>query len=164
MDLDAILNNAADTVLEPSPVKDVVDKPKPAPVPAEIKPWLASSANVPKDIREKWTKYVKSDLNAKVLSKLQPSHSYSSWDSTPIQTSKLLGDLVRKSATAIGFDEPKTAKLVSLYQPVTDTEFSKKIQVAFAECLLTQQREIILSDPNYNQEKYPNLARILSSK
>jgi hypothetical protein len=31
---------------------------------AEIKPWLASTANVPAEFRDKWTKLVRQDLNA----------------------------------------------------------------------------------------------------
>lgn len=153
MNLDDILDSTANSVLE---------KPKPAPVPAEIKPWLASSANVPKEIREKWTRFVKIDRNAKIMSRLQPSNSYRSWDSPPLNTSRLLNDLVRKAATTKSFDEPKTSKFISILSPVVETEFSKQIQTAYAEKILSDVKEAVLNDPNYDASKFPNLARVLA--
>jgi hypothetical protein len=162
MDLDALLDDTANSVLEPA--KPAAPKPSQSTVPAEIKPWLASSANVPKEFRDKWSNYVKLDRNAQVLSKLQPSNSYRSWDSQPLNTSKLLTDLIRKAATSnsCNFDEFKTSKILSLYQPVAETELSKKVQSAYAEKIISELKEEILSDPNYSPEKFPNLAKALS--
>jgi len=52
MDLDALLDDAANSMLDAPKAVAVVKAPVQA-TPAEIKPWLASSANVPKDTREK---------------------------------------------------------------------------------------------------------------
>lgn len=163
MDLDALLNDTANTVLDSNKSAPAKSASTPASaVPQEIKPWLASSANVPKETREKWTKYVKLDRETKVISVLQPSNAYRSWDTQPLNTSKLLTDLIRKTATTNSYDELKTSKILSVYQPVAETEFSKKIQVAYAEKIMSEMKDAILSDPNYNPEKFPNIARVLS--
>jgi hypothetical protein len=157
MNLDDLLESAASTHLEP---------PKPASssttVPSEIKPWLASSANVPKEYRDRWTQLVKLDHQAVVISKLQPSHSYRSLDTQPINTTKILNDLVRKSASVCGFDESKTVKLLSTFHPVTETDYSKQLQAAYNRQLLNDLREAIVNDPNFDESKYPNLAAALA--
>eukprot|EP01035_Chromulina_nebulosa_P020651 gene20651-26774_t len=157
MNLDALLDDAANTVLEP------VSKPT-APVtavPAEIKPWLASSANVPKEFRDKWNKYVKLDRNAKFVTRLQPSNSYRSLENLPINSSKLLNELIRKASTQLNYDDIKSSKIISIINPVTENDYSKFIQLAYAKQIINDLKSVIEADPNYDPIKYPNLAKAL---
>lgn len=154
-DLDALLNDTANNVLPPK--ANAV-----ATVPPEIKPWLASSANVPKEVRDKWTNYVKIDRNAKIPTRLQPSNSYRSWDTLPSQTNKLINELVRKAATQKDLDETKLSKLLSTFHPNTETDYSKALQAAFAEKILKDMAQYVLVDANYEPEKFPELAAFLN--
>lgn len=132
----------------------------------EIKPWLAASANVPKEFREKWTKMVKQDSNVEITSTLQPSHAFRGWDSTNVPkngVSKCLQELVKVAANAADIDEIKTQRLLNLVNPVTDSENGKQFQKAFATQVLKDLRFEITSDPNYDREKFPNLARALKT-
>lgn len=155
MDLDAMLNDAANEVLTTAPV--TTPKPPPAPVPEAIKPWLAASANVPKEFREKWTAMVKNDRNAVIHSQLQPSNAYRSWDSTPLNPTKILTELVRKAAATCNFDESKTVKLQATFNPDL-----KHLQSAYAAQIIKDLKETVLKDPNYDPAKYPNLAAAIS--
>ena len=76
MDLDAILNEAAAEQFKPDPPKKRIDPP-------EIKPWLAATANVNVEFRDKWNALVRRDVDAVVPSKFQTSNSYRIGDSTP---------------------------------------------------------------------------------
>lgn len=160
-DLDAILNDAAKSVIE-STVKPAAAPP--SAVPAEIKPWLASSANVPKEFRDKWTSLVKVDRSAALLSALQPSNAYRSWESPPLNTSKIVYDLVRKTCAqpSCAFDEGKTSKLVASFSPTIETDYSKQLQAAYAKQMMQDLRAHILSDPNYDPARFPQLATALA--
>jgi hypothetical protein len=160
MDLDAILNDASEKLLETPKPAAVASSP--SAVPPEIKPWLAASANVPKEYRDKWTQLVKVDRNAVIGSVLQPSNSYRSWDSPALNTNKLVHDLVRKAATQVNYDELKTSKILSTLSPAIETDYSRQLHATYAQQILNDLKQSILSDPNYDPELFPNLAIALS--
>lgn len=157
MDLDAMLDAAADQHL---PVQELVRKPKDS---AEIKPFLACTANVKPDQRDVWTSMVRKDLSATVISKFQPSNAYRKWDSNiPPGPNKLLQELVRNAATRCSFDETKIAKLISNVNPITEKELGTGLQTAYKKQLLTDLKQLILSDVNYTTSNYPALNAQLS--
>ena len=136
MDLDDLLN---DIDIDKLPSTTVVSVPKPpatnqvkpaAPAPivpsgssqvsaigvvsSEVKPWLASSANVPKDYREKWTKMVKIDSDVSVSSSFDSSNAYRLWEATSSSKGaigKCLQELIRKAAQRCDIDDNKLAKV-----------------------------------------------------
>jgi len=157
MDLDAMLDAAADQHL---PVQEITSKPKES---AEIKPWLACTANVKPELRDVWNTMVRKDLQAQVVSKFQPSNAYRKWDSNiPPGPNKLLQELVRNAATRCSLDETKIAKLISIVNPITEKELGTKLQTAYKKKLLSDLKSRIVSDINYDSSKYPALARQLS--
>jgi len=157
MDLDAMLDAAADQHL---PVQEIIRKPKDS---AEIKPWLACTANVTPEIRDEWTSMVRKDLNAQVIAKFQPSNAYRKWDSNiPPGPNKLLQELVRNAGTRCNLDESKIAKLISNVNPITEKELGTDLQTAYKKLLLTDLKQSILSDVNYNASTYPSLNAQLS--
>ena len=115
--LDDVMGEAAVAVVVPKPV--VVKKPAES---AEIKPWLASTANVPADSRDRWTKLVRQDMSAVTATPFQASYAYRNWwdaAGTP-SSNKVLQELVRKAATKCNFDDVQTAKLLNTSNPITD--------------------------------------------
>ena len=120
MDLDDILDGVmGDAVVVPPKAIVAVKKPAES---AEIKPWLASTANVPIEFRDKWTKLVRQDLTAVPATPFSASYSYRNWwdaAGTPSQN-KVLQELVRKGAAKCGFDDIQTAKLLNTANPITD--------------------------------------------
>jgi protein required for attachment to host cells len=134
---------------------------------SEIKPWLASSANVPKELREKWTKMVKIDTECEFSNKFQKSHAYRNWETTNNQTStktninKYLYELVKKSSVKCGLDEAKISKLTSVVNPVTDTENGKQLQRAFSRLLINELKNDIVHDVDYDIEKFSHLSSLL---
>ena len=135
MDLDDLLNDIdidalpSTTVSVPKPPATNQVKPAaPAPiapsessrlssvgiVSSEVKPWLASSANVPKDYREKWTKMVKIDSDVSVSSPFDSSNAYRLWEPTSSSKggiNKCLQELIRKAAQRCDIDDNKLAKV-----------------------------------------------------
>jgi|AACY02.16.fsa_nt_gi hypothetical protein len=135
-------------------------------VSTEIKPWLAASANVPKEFREKWTRMAKQDSNVEIVSSLQPSHAFRGWDAANVPrngVNKCLQELVKVAANAANVEESKTQRLLSLVNPVTDSENGKQFQRAFATQVLKDLRFEITADPNYDPAKFPHLAQALKS-
>lgn len=121
MDLDDILDNVMSepVVAVVAPKPPVVKKPAES---AEIKPWLASTANVPPEFRDRWTKLVRADLSAVAATPFQTSHAYRNWweaSGTP-SSNKVLLDLVRKAAAKCGLDDIQTAQLSNSSNPITD--------------------------------------------
>ena len=152
-----MLDAAADQHL---PVQEIVRKPKDS---AEIKPWLACTANVTPETRDGWTAMVRKDLNAQVIAKFQPSNAYRKWDSNiPPGPNKLLQELVRNAATRCQLDETKIAKLIANVNPITEKERGTDLQTAYKKLLLHDLKQSILSDVNYNASKYPSLNAQLS--
>jgi hypothetical protein len=164
-DLDAILDEVTSEHLGASTVKTEPDVDgsslKIRVISDDIKPWLASSANVPKDFREKWTKMVKVDNDTELSSKFQPSYAYRSWDApVPVKNgiNRGLQEIVKKSASQSDLDENKITRLLTLVNPVTDSANGKQLQLAFSKQLLTDLSADILSDPNYEEKRFPALA------
>ncbi len=87
--------------------------------PTEMKAWLAFTANVTPEIRDKWTSLVRKDLPATVMTRFQPSNAYRKWDSLSGTSSstKLLQETIRAAASRAGLDEAKTAKLLTMVLP-----------------------------------------------
>lgn len=159
-DLDAILDEAIT-----SNNLDKKEELKIRLVSEEIKPWLASSANVPKDFREKWTKMAKVDTEAEIVSKFQLSYAYRCWDGPiPMKNgiNRSLQEVVRKAANASGLDENKTSRLLTLVNPVADSEHGKALQLAFAKLILADYANDIKKDPNYSSEQFPALATVIN--
>lgn len=169
VDLDAILEEAVHSEKLGGPAKvepDVDAALKIHVVSEEIKPWLAASANVPKDFREKWTRMAKVDTDTELASKFQPSYAYRSWDA-PLPTkngiNRSLQEIVKKAAQSCGLDEHKTTRLLTLVNPVTDSENGKQLQRAFAKQLLADLANDIKTDPNYDATRFPALAAALTN-
>jgi hypothetical protein len=170
MSLDDMLDDAADSVLVKNKQNkndpEIEQEQKIRIVSDQIKPWLAFTANVPAELREKWTKMAKIDSETEVISKFHPSTAYRSWD--PVASSKLginkgLQDLVKKSANKCGIDEARTVKILAMLNPVTDSEHGKQLQTAFARQLVADLKDDIKSDPNYSATRFPELSNALVS-
>jgi hypothetical protein len=169
IDLDAILEEAVNSeqlgANKADP--DVESTLKIRVISDDIKPWLAASANVQKDFREKWTKMAKADTNTELSTKFQSSYAFRSWDgSVPVKNgiNRSLQEIVKKSATQCDLDEAKTTRLLTLVNPVTDSENGKQLQSAFTRQLLTDLSTDVLADPNYDEKRFTALAAHLASK
>eukprot|EP00599_Poterioochromonas_sp_BG-1_P002494 CAMPEP_0173154744 /NCGR_PEP_ID=MMETSP1105-20130129/13669_1 /TAXON_ID=2985 /ORGANISM="Ochromonas sp., Strain BG-1" /LENGTH=181 /DNA_ID=CAMNT_0014070991 /DNA_START=26 /DNA_END=571 /DNA_ORIENTATION=- len=171
IDLDAILEDAVNSeqlVANSKFDRDVESSLKIRVVSDDIKPWLAASANVPKDFREKWTKMTKIDIDTEILSKFQPSYAYRSFDAPiPLKNgiNRSLQEIVKKSAVQCDLDEYKVGRLLTLVNPVTDSENGKQLQHAFAQQLLVDLATEIQSDPNYDDDRFTSIkTQILTAK
>lgn len=165
VDLDAILEDAANSQQLSAPKPQVIADTKVRIVTEEyLKPWLAFSANCPKDFREKWTKMVKADGETEISSKFQASYAFRAWDA-PLPSkngiNRSLQEIVKKSALNCGLDEHKTNRLLTLVNPVTDSENGKQLQRAFAKQLIEDLAGDIKADPNYDPKRFPALASAL---
>lgn len=134
----------------------------------DIRPWIAASANAPKDLRDKWTSMIKVDTQCEALSKFQPSTAYSDWDIPATTTSKsnrgvnkCLQELIRSSASKCGIDEVKSSKILQMVNPVTDSENGMQLQIAFTKQLVRDLRVDLTSDPNYDPKVFKSLANAL---
>jgi hypothetical protein len=178
MDLDDLLDDVDISALKSKAVekvatKNIPTKPGSEKVPeeakkelftSEIRPWLASSANVPKETREKWTKMAKIDIEAELVSKFQRSAAYSEWDAAPNAkrgVNKCLLDLVRSSLQSSSLTESQIQKVLTLVNPVTDSEHGKQLNLAFTKQIIKDLRVDLTSDPNYDPLVFKNLAQAL---
>ncbi|RYH12729.1 hypothetical protein EON65_37465 [archaeon] len=164
-DLDAILDDAATSTNLSGSKKDDLDVGlKIRLISDDIKPWLAASANVPKDFREKWTKMAKIDLEAEMTTKFQSSYAYRAWDGpVPVKNgiNRGLQEIVRKAASTAGIDETKASRLLTIVNPVTDSENGKQLQLAFAKQLLKDSATAVQQDTNYSPNQFPALAEAI---
>lgn len=168
-DLDAMLDEVIESTglanSKPAVVEQVAVEPKIRVVSDDIKPWLAFTANVQKDYREKWTKMAKVDIETEISSRFQPSYAYRSWDGpVPVKNgiNRSLQDIVKKAALMSKLDEAKATRLLTLVNPVTDSENGKQLQVAFAKQLIQDFKTDIRSDPNYDEARFTSLATALA--
>ena len=154
MDLDAILDEAAAEIKPDLPVV-----PKKRIDPPEIRPWLAATALVTPELRDKWTSYVRRDADAVVPSKFLASQSYQSGDPYAAQSSnKILYEIVRAAVAKVGLEESKARGLAVLVNPVTDLDTGKQLQGAFKKHLLKSLKDDVIGDINFDPTKYPHLA------
>lgn len=131
---------------------------------SEVRPWLASSANVPKETREKWTKMVKIDVETEFVSKFQRSSAYNEWDaptSSKRGVNKCMQDLVRSTLSKCSLPESKVSRVMTMINPVTDSENGKQLTAAFTRQLIKDLRFDLISDPNYDPAVFKNLAQAL---
>lgn len=170
VDLDAILEDVAksEKLSAPKPETEVDGSGLKIRVVSEeyLKPWLAFSANCPKDFRDKWTKMVKADGDTEIPSKFQASYAFRAWDAPQPQKNginRALQELVKKSALNSGLDEHKINRLLTLVNPVTDSENGKQLQRAFAKQLMDDLSNDIKTDPNFDAKRFPSLASAISS-
>lgn len=167
IDLDAILEDAVNSQqLNNKADPDVDNSLKIRLVSEDVKPWLAASANVPKDFREKWTKMAKADTDTEAASKFQPSYAFRLWDgSLPSKTgvNRSLQDMVKKAASSSGIDESKIMKLLTMVNPVTDSEHGKVLQRAFSQQLLADLKDEIRTDPNFDEKRFVELGSNITS-
>lgn len=177
MDLDELLNDVDISTLKTKPVDKVAVKNTPTqpgtekPVEAafkelissEVRPWLAASALVPKDTRERWTRMVKTDSATELVSKFQRSSAYSEWDnhSSKRGVNKCLQDLVRNALSKSNLPEAKIAKVMTMVNPVTDTENGKQLTNAFTKQIIKDFRVDLIADPNYDPAVFKNLAQAM---
>jgi hypothetical protein len=165
MDLDAMLDEAADTVnLKKEVNLDQLLKDRN--VMNDVKPWLAFSSNVPPATRDSWSQMVKVDALADLQAlPFQPSNAYYSSETiSPLPgPKKLLQELVRNAAQNCGFDETKTAKLMQLANPVIETEAADNLQKAYRRQLIADVASAVRKDPNYSADRFPVLAAALAS-
>ena len=171
MNPDDLLNEVANETLAPAPVLKKVE-------PAEIKPYLAVTALVQPEIRDKWTGMVRKDVGSKVTSVFQPSNAYRKWDnnsivlqqqssasenssSTPTALSipKLLQDIVRNACRRTGLDESKTSKILLL---LSENNATAHVNDLYRQQLLSDLKEVIRRDPNFDPVRFPNLRNYLS--
>lgn len=179
MDLDDLLDDVDMSTLKSKPVDKVAAKntsTKPVTtesaktdakkelISSEIRPWLAASANVPKETREKWTRMAKTDSTAELCSKFQRSSAYNEWDNSSSAkrgVNKCLQELVRNSLSKSDINEAKISKIMTLINPVTDSENGKQLTTAFTKQLIKDLRIDLIDDPNYNPNVFKNLAQAL---
>jgi hypothetical protein len=170
VDLDAILEDVANAekLSAPKPETEIDTSALKIRIVSEeyLKPWLAFSANCPKDFRDKWTKMVKADGETEIPTKFQASYAFRAWDAPqPAKNgiNRALQELVKKSALNSGLDEHKINRLLTLVNPVTDSENGKQLQRAFAKQLMDDLANDIKTDPNFDTKRFPSLAAALSS-
>lgn len=161
MDLDAMLDEAAEATFKPEAVvpKKKID-------PQEIKPYLAATALVPPILRDKWSSYIRRDNEIVIKSNFLASNSYQQGDMSgaaiPPNSNKLLFDAVKASTTKLGLNDTKANKIVSLVNPATDNDVGKRLQVAYEKFIIKSKKKEIESDINYDPKRFPNLALLLS--
>lgn len=167
-DLDALLDSVIESSglasSQPAAVEPAAIEPKLRVVSDDVKPWLAFTANVQKDYRDKWTKMARADIETEILTRFQPSYAYRSWDGPVPATNGInrsLQDIVKKAALAAKLDESKTSRLLTLVNPVTDSENGKQLQSAFARQLIHDFEKDIRGDPNYDEQRFSSLAAAL---
>jgi hypothetical protein len=166
-ELDAILDAALEStgLANSTPASaEPTAEPKIRIVSDDIKPWLAFTANVQKDYRDKWTKMAKADIETEIVSRFQPSYAYRSWDGpNPVKNgiNRSLQDIVRRAALLSKLDDAKAARLLTLVNPVTDSENGKQLQTAFARQLIQDFEKDIRNDPNYDENRFAALAAAL---
>jgi len=132
----------------------------------EVKPWLAASANVPKEFREKWTKMVKADTETECISKFQPSYSFRAWEgstTTKNGVSGSLQEIVKKAASTSGIDESKIVRLLTMINPVTDSGHGKVLQKSFTKQIFEDLSKEIKTDPNFDGARFVELNSELQS-
>ena len=177
MDLDNLLDDVDMSALESKPVNKSKSVPaketsasnsKPVEgkqelITSEVRPWLAASANVPKETRERWTRMVKTDSDAELVSKFQRSSAYGEWESSNTKrgVNKCLQDLVRSSINKSDLTEAQMSKVMTFVNPVTDSEHGKQLTQAFTKQIIKDFRVDLISDPNYDPAQFPNLAKAL---
>jgi hypothetical protein len=151
-DLDALLDEAASTI-KPAAPKKKVDPPA-------IRPYLAATALVDPETRDRWSSYVRRDHEVEVPVQFMPSDTYQKGDSTYAgnTSNKVLSQTVLNAAQKCALSDPLTNKMANLVNPVTDNELGKQLQLAYKRLLLKDLKRDILKDPNYDAAKYPNLA------
>lgn len=167
IDLDAILEDAAKSVAPaPAPAAAPAKPVSKGPVDADVKPFIAATALVTKDAREKWTKMIKDDIEADFPSSFHVSYALRSWDHQTLPTkdgiNRCLQEIVKKAAIQSGLNEATVSRLVTLVNPIADTEFGKQIQKSFGKQLLADFAEKIKTDPNFDAERFPNLSKSIA--
>ena len=129
--------------------------------------WLSTLSGVPADVQRRWSEHVVRDLYGEAGSALQPSDSYRSWDApsdkTHQTTSKLLHDAVSKACAKCAFDDRRTSALLALTNP-QESSSGKALQLAYGKQIIKDLKRLYTTDPNFNTEKFPNLAKASTSK
>ena len=106
----------------------------------------------------------KIDTDAVLTSEFDLSNAYRSWDassSSKSGISKCLQELVRRAATKCGIDDSKTSKILGIVNPVTDSENGNRLQLSFTKQIVKDLKTDIVTDPNYNSTRFPNLATLI---
>lgn len=157
-DLDALLDDAASTI-KPAAPKKKIDPPA-------IRPYLAATALVDPEVRDRWSSYVRRDYDVDVPVQFLPSETYQKGDTTYAGTTsnKVLFETVRNASQRCSLSDPIANKMINLVNPVTDNEMGKKLQLAYKKLLLKDLKKDILSDPNYDAKKYPDLASMYTQE
>jgi hypothetical protein len=168
VDLSALKTKAVDKIaVKNTPTKPGTEKTGEANkelIASEVRPWLAASANVPKETRERWTRMVKTDSGAELVSRFQRSSAYSEWDTSSSKrgVNKCLQDLVRNALSKSNLPEAKVARVMTMVNPVTDSENGKHLTNAFTKQIIKDFRVDLMSDPNYDPSVFKNLAQAMT--
>jgi len=123
--------------------------------------WLSALSGIPSDVQKRWSEYVVRDFHADSTPALQLSESYRSWDGQPPthqSTAKLLQEAVRNACAKCAFDERRTTALLALTNPL-ESSSGKALQTAYGKQILKDLKRMYTNDPNFNSEKFPNLAK-----
>lgn len=129
--------------------------------------WLSALSGVPPDVQRRWSEHVVRDLHSEAGPALQHSESYRSWDAPSDKTQqtapKLLHDAVSKACAKCAFDERRTSALLALTNP-QESSSGKALQLAYGKQIIKDLKRLYTTDPNFNTEKFPNLAKASTSK
>jgi hypothetical protein len=123
--------------------------------------WQRVVEAIPEDIRKRWSSILVNDAHIALGPLLQHSDSYRSWDGqSPNHQSapKLLQEAVRNACTKCAFDEKKTVALMALANPQNEAVTAQTLQTAYSKQILKDLKRLILSDPNYDENKFSRLA------
>ena len=123
--------------------------------------WIEAVEGVPEDMRNRWSSLMITDMNVELKPSLQKSEIYRSWDGQPPNhqsTGKILQEAVRNACLKCGFNEKKTSTLLSLTNALEEGP-GKTLQAAYRKQILKDMKNMCISDPNFDPDRFPNLAR-----
>ena len=135
---------------------------------------------MPREYRDKWNKWVKTDSESELPSNFLLSYAYQGWDNNNAGNNSLfsfnqasgkkknglqtcLQETVKKAANESNLGEAKIAKLMNQVNPVMDGEggVSKALHKALTRQILSDYKLQIRNDPNFDPERFPDLHRAL---
>ena len=121
--------------------------------------WTQSVENIPEDVSNRWSFYMIKDMNTNIVSSLQSSDFYRSWDgqsSANQSVGKLLQDAVRGACMKCGFEEKKATALLS-FTNVLEPGPGRALQLAYSKQILKDVKRICRIDPNLSETMFPSL-------
>jgi len=162
MDLDAMLDEAAEATFKQP--EQLVQRKKMDP--PEIKPYLAATALVQPNLRDKWTDFIRRDNAIPNKPCFLASNAYQAGDPTniPASSNRILFELVKQTAEKSGLNDAKASKLAAMVNPATDNEVGKRLQAAYKRYMIESLRKDIESDVNFDPAKFKSLATLIAKQ